>query len=185
MKNQRFAMLIVVVALVGAACGGAATASATATPKTAPPVAPAATPSAPPAQTPSAMPITTPAIASTPNPTASTLHVSPAPAGLAAGVRCAETDHATPSATITWDEVMGPEATIRAGQAVVFVTTGYFPSVTEYGTNGKPAAHPCIDKRIGQDAGPMQVVVTFSRPGDYQITCRKMPDVMHTVVHVH
>jgi hypothetical protein len=80
---------------------------------------------------------------------------------------------------------MGPEASIRAGQAVVFVTTGYFPSVTEYGTNGKPAAHPCIDKRIGQDAGPMQVVVTFYRPGNYQITCRKMPGVMHTVVHVH
>jgi plastocyanin len=80
---------------------------------------------------------------------------------------------------------MGPEATIKAGQAVVFVTTGYFPSVTEYGMNGQPAASPCIDKRIGQDAGPMKVVVTFYRPGDYNITCRKMPEAMHTVVHVH
>jgi hypothetical protein len=180
MKNRRFAMLIAVVALVGAGCGGAATASATATPTTAPPVVPAATP----AQTPSATPIATPAIVPTPSPTPATAAASQAPASAAAGVRCAETDNATPSATVTWDEVMGPEATIRAGQAVLFVTTGYFPSVTEYGTNGQPAAHPCIDKRIGQDAGPMQVVVTFYRPGDYHITCRKMPDVMHTVVHV-
>ena len=30
----------------------------------------------------------------------------------------------------------------------------------------------------------MQVVVTFFRPGDYNITCRRMPEVMHTVVHV-
>ena len=31
----------------------------------------------------------------------------------------------------------------------------------------------------------MSVVVTFYQPGDYNITCRKMPEVMHTVVHVH
>jgi hypothetical protein len=31
----------------------------------------------------------------------------------------------------------------------------------------------------------MSVVVTFYQPGDYSITCRKIPQDMHTVVHVH
>jgi hypothetical protein len=123
--------------------------------------------------------VATAAATTTPTPSAT----SPTGSGVAA-VRCVETDNATPSATVQWDEVMGPEATIKAGQAVVFVTTGYFPSVTEWGTNGQPVASPCIDKRIGQDAGPMQVVVTFFQRGDYHITCRRMPEVMHTVVHV-
>jgi plastocyanin len=105
-------------------------------------------------------------------------------ASQAAGVRCAETDNATPSATVTWDEVMGPEATIKAGQAVRFVTTGLSPTVTE-GTNGQPAANACIDKTIGSDVFQMTVVVTFYQPGDYSITCRKEPASMHTVVHVH
>ena len=30
----------------------------------------------------------------------------------------------------------------------------------------------------------MSVVVTFYQPGDYNITCRKVPLVIHTVVHV-
>ena len=118
----------------------------------------------------------TPTPTSTPAPTPS--------ASQPAALRCAETPDAVPSATVQWDEVMGAEPTIKAGQAVAFVTTGYSPTVTEWGTNGKPAESPCIDKTIGQDVGPMKVVVTFYLPGDYNITCRKIPLVMHTVVHV-
>jgi plastocyanin len=79
---------------------------------------------------------------------------------------------------------VGAEPTIKAGQAVAFVTTGFSPTVTEW-TNGKPAESPCIDKTIGSDATAMKVVVTFYQPGDYNITCRKTPEDMHTVVHVH
>jgi plastocyanin len=78
---------------------------------------------------------------------------------------------------------VGAEPTIKAGQAVAFVTTGFSPTVTEW-TNGQPAASPCIDKTIGSDVGPMKVVVTFYQPGDYNITCRKTPEDMHMVVHV-
>ena len=78
---------------------------------------------------------------------------------------------------------MGAEPTIKAGQAVAFVTIGSAPTVTEW-TNGQPAESPCIDKVIGSDVGPMSVVVTFYHPGDYDITCRVIPLEMHTVVHV-
>jgi plastocyanin len=79
---------------------------------------------------------------------------------------------------------MGPEPTIKAGQAVAFITTGPSPTVTE-GTNGQPAASPCIDKVIGSDTNNgMSVVVTFYQPGDYNIACRVIPLEMHTVVHV-
>ena len=80
---------------------------------------------------------------------------------------------------------MGAEPTITAGQGVKFVTIGSSTSVTEWGTNGQPAESPCIDKTIGSDATTMKVVVTFYLPGDYNITCRKTPEDMHTVVHVH
>ena len=90
-----------------------------------------------------------------------------------------------PSATVQWNiPVVGGEPTIKAGQAVAFVTTGSSPTVTE-GTNGQPAANACIDKTIGSAVGQMSVVVTFYQPGDYSITCRKIPQDMHTVVHVH
>ena len=79
---------------------------------------------------------------------------------------------------------MGAEPTITAGQGVKFVTIGSSTSVTEWGTNGQPAESPCIDKTIGLDATAMSVVVTFYQPGDYNITCRKVPLVIHTVVHV-
>jgi plastocyanin len=100
-------------------------------------------------------------------------------------VRCAETPSATPTVTVQWTEpVVGPEPTIKAGQAVAFVTTGLSPTVTEW-INGTPAASPCIDKAIGSKTGNgMSVVVTFYQPGDYNITCRKTPQDMHTVVHV-
>lgn len=137
---------------------------------------------------------------STPGPTAAataTTTATPAPAVTAAPtptsalvseaaiVRCAETPDAAPSATVHWNiPVVGGEPTIKAGQAVAFITTGPSPTVTE-GTNGRPAANACIDKTIGSDAAAMSVVVTFYQPGDYSITCRKIPEEMHTVVHVH
>lgn len=102
-----------------------------------------------------------------------------------AAVRCAETPNVVPSGTVQWNiPVVGGEPTIKAGQAVEFITTGFSPTVTEW-TNGRPADDPCIDKTIGSNAGTMSVVVTFYQPGDYDITCRKTPGSMHTVVHVH
>ena len=116
-------------------------------------------------------------------PIASPTHTA-APASPVAAARCAETPDAAPSATVQWNiPVVGGEPTIKAGQAVEFVTTGLSPTVTE-GTNGKPAASACIDKTIGFAAATMSVVVTFYQPGDYSITCRKVPETMHTVVHV-
>jgi plastocyanin len=123
--------------------------------------------------------------ASTLVPTPTSAPASQAPASQAAAVRCAETPGVTPSATVQWTSLVeGAEPTIKAGQAVKFVTTGFSPTVTEWGTNGHPADNPCIDKTIGSDVGPMSVVVTFYQPGDYNITCRKTPLSMHTVVHV-
>jgi plastocyanin len=110
---------------------------------------------------------------------------SPAGLGVAA-LRCAETPNAAPSATVQWTRgvPMGAEPTIKAGQAVAFVTTGASPTVTEW-INGTPAASPCIDKAIGSDTtNGMSVVVTFYQPGDYNITCRVIPLEMHTIVHV-
>ena len=127
----------------------------------------------------------TPATTTTPFATLAPTPASQAPASQVAAARCAETPAAKPSVTVQWTEpVVGPEPTIKAGQAVEFVTTGFSPTVTEW-TNGQPAASPCIDKTIGSDATAMKVVVTFYQPGDYNITCRKTPEDMHTVVHVH
>ena len=118
----------------------------------------------------------------TPTPT-STLAPTPS-ASQPAALRCAETPDAVPSATVQWNvPVVGGEPTIKAGQAVAFVTTGPSPTVTE-GTNGKPAKNACIDKTIGSKATAMELVVTFYQPGDYNITCRNNPAHMHTVVHV-
>jgi plastocyanin len=128
--------------------------------------------------TPTSTPAPTPSASLTPS-------ASPTPsASQPAALPCAETPNVAPSATVQWTEpVVGAEPTIKAGQAVEFVTTGFSPTVTEW-TNGKPADNPCIDKTIGSDATTMKVVVTFYQPGDYNITCRKTPEDMHTVVHV-
>jgi len=133
---------------------------------------------------PTATPVATPAPTPTPFATLEPTPASQAPASQVAAARCGETPDAVPSATVQWTEpVVGAEPTIKAGQAVAFVTTGFSPTVTEW-TNGKPAQSPCIDKTIGSDATTMKVVVTFYLPGDYNITCRKTPEDMHTVVHV-
>lgn len=136
----------------------------------------------------------TPAPTSTPGPTAAAaatpalMSTSPspgqAPASHVAVVRCAKTPDVAPSATVQWNvPVVGGEPTIKARQAVAFVTKGPSTTVTE-GTNGKPARNACIDKAIGTKATAMEVVVTFYQPGDYNITCRNNPVHMHAVVHV-
>ena len=123
------------------------------------------------------MPTPAPTVRSAPTPTA-------APASQTAVASCAETPGVKPSATVQWNiPVTGGEPTITAGKAVKLITTGPSPTVTE-GTDGKPAANACIDATIGSDAVAMSIVVTFYEPGDYSITCRKVPGEMHTVVHV-
>jgi plastocyanin len=161
------------IAMLAAGCAGNGSSTPISTPgRTSRPAATAPTPTATAAATPA--PTETPA----PTPTA-------APASQAAVVRCAETPDAKPSATVQWSRgvAMGAEPTIKAGQAVAFVTIGSAPTVTEW-TNGQPAESPCIDKVIGSDVDPMSVVVSFYQPGDYNIACRVIPLEMHTIVHV-
>jgi len=61
----------------------------------------------------------------------------------------------------------GAEVTIKAGQAVVFTNGAVAHTITE-GTGGKATSNACVDEPIG--AGK-SVVVTFTEPGNYQITC--------------
>jgi plastocyanin len=120
---------------------------------------------------------------SPPSVTGSSLSPSQAPlASQVAVLRCASTPDATPSVTIEWnDPVKVGEVTIKAGQAVAFLTTySLGPTVTE-GTNGIKAADWCIDKTLSAN---VPGVVTFYQPGDYHIFCRKAPTTMLTVVHV-
>lgn len=104
------------------------------------------------------------------------------PASQVAVLRCASTPDATPSVTIEWnDPVKVGDLTIKAGQAVAFITQGNLrPTVTE-GVNGVKAPDWCIDKTLSYN---VPGVVTFYLPGDYHIFCRKAPTTMLTVVHV-
>jgi plastocyanin len=166
--------------VIGACSAAAAPSAASPAPSVAAAGPSVAAPSAAPA---SLVPAPTP----TPAPATSTSVTPNATLALAsqAAARCAETPDAVPSATVQWNiPVVGGEPTIKAGQAVAFITTGPSPTVTE-GTDGQPAANACIDKTVGSAVGQMAVVVTFYQPGDYNITCRKIPGSMHTVVHVH
>jgi plastocyanin len=111
------------------------------------------------------------------------LSPSSAPAASQVAVlRCASTPDATASVTIEWnDPVKVGEVTIKAGQAVAFLTQNYMgPTVTE-GTNGNKAPNFCIDKTLTAN---VPGVVTFYQQGDYHIFCRKAPTTMLTVVHV-
>jgi len=107
---------------------------------------------------------------------------STAPSASQSGTaRCAVTSDATGSATIELASfAFGPAVTIKAGQAVVFTNKdGTAHTVTE-GTGGSAASSACVDQRL---AAGSSVTVTFSQPGDYQITC-KIHSSMQTVVHV-
>jgi hypothetical protein len=122
---------------------------------------------------PSATVTSSPASAQSASPTSSTSQALP--------VRCALTPDASPSATIEWNLPVQGNATIKAGQAVAFVTQAdQGPTVTE-GTNGTAAAKPCVDEELLPKS---PVVVTFYDPGDYNIFCRKTPSDMRAVIHV-
>ncbi len=117
---------------------------------------------------------------SSPSSAASPSHTPPA--SQVAALRCASTPGATPSVTVEWnDPVTVREVTIKAGQAVAFLTQVFLgPTVTE-GMNGHKAADWCIDKTL---TAKVPGVVTFYQPGDYHLYCRKAPKTMVTVVHV-
>ena len=94
---------------------------------------------------------------------------------------CAATPHASPVATVQWNPQVKGSPTIKAGQAVAFVTQNYGgPTVTE-GKNGTAVAHPCTDATL-QYRSPL--ILTFPKPGVYHIFCRKAPTTMFTVVRV-
>jgi plastocyanin len=95
-------------------------------------------------------------------------------------VRCALTPDAKPIVIVPWGLFFQGTATIKAGQAVQFHNIDNEGATVTEGTNGKPVADPCIDKRV---EGKYSLVVTFYKPGDYHIFCRAITS-MHTVIHV-
>jgi plastocyanin len=119
-------------------------------------------------------------VASTPASDPPTSQASPPPA--ATSGHCAITPDATAAATIKWNlHVEGRNPRIKAGQAVAFVTTSNErPTVTE-GVKGTAVANPCIDQVLSPTAS---LVVTFAKPGVYNIFCRKDPRTMYTAVYV-
>ena len=111
------------------------------------------------------------------------------PTSQVASVRCSLTPAASRSATVQWNLKVEGSPTIKAGQAVAFITQSNMgPTVTEAltaaemkATNGTAPAAACIDEAL---VAKSPLVVTFYRPGSYNIFCRKAPTIMRTVVHV-
>ena len=101
--------------------------------------------------------------------------------GSASAARCAFTPDGSPSATVQIANfAFGDDVTVSAGQAVAFTNQdGAGHTVTE-GTGGRPADGACVDESIG---GGQSVIVTFTEPGDFQITCKIHPS-MQAAVHV-
>ncbi len=108
-----------------------------------------------------------------------------APPATAAGpARCSVTPDASPSATIGTINTGLPdfdgEATIKAGQAVVFVMGSDARHTVTEGSYGEVAPNACVDVSLAINTS---VVVTFDQPGVYQLTCKPHP-VMQTTVTV-
>jgi len=101
--------------------------------------------------------------------------------GSASAARCAFTPDGSPSATVQIANfAFGDDVTVSAGQAVAFTNQdGAGHTITE-GTGGQPADGACVDESIG---GGRSVIVTFTVPGDFQITCKIHPS-MQAAVHV-
>ena len=101
--------------------------------------------------------------------------------GSASAARCAFTPDGSPSATVQIASfAFGDDVTVTAGQAVVFTNQdGAGHTITE-GTGGQPADGACVDESI---SGGRSVIVTFTVPGDFQITCKIHPS-MQAAVHV-
>lgn len=107
---------------------------------------------------------------------------APSSAPPATNGHCAITSGATAAATVKWNPaVQGRNPTIKAGQAVAFVTAGMErPTVTE-GLKGKAVGNPCIDEVLSMNT---PVLVTFAKRGVYHFYCRKDPTTMFTAVNV-
>jgi plastocyanin len=101
--------------------------------------------------------------------------------GSASAARCGTTPDGSPSATVQIANfAFGDDVTVSAGQAVAFTNQdGAGHTVTE-GTGGEAADSACVDESIG---GGRSVIVTFTEPGDFQITCKIHPS-MQAAVHV-
>jgi plastocyanin len=94
--------------------------------------------------------------------------------------RCVVTPGASPQATVKIANLaFGPAVTIKAGGAVVFINNDSTTHTVTQGTGGQAAANACVDEHVSVG---QSVTVTFSQPGDYQITCTIHK--MQTVVHV-
>jgi plastocyanin len=99
----------------------------------------------------------------------------------ATGARCSLQADADPAATMPISgSAFGDEITIAAGEAVEFANEDSVGHTVTEGTGGVADADACVDESI---AGGTSLVVKFSEPGDYQITCR-IHSAMQTVIHV-
>jgi plastocyanin len=106
---------------------------------------------------------------------------TPTPAASSDAGRCSLQADADPSATVQISgSVFGDEVTIAAGEAVEFTNEDSLGHTVTEGTGGVADADACVDESI---AGGASLVVRFTEPGDYQITCKVHP-AMQTVVHV-
>jgi plastocyanin len=113
--------------------------------------------------------------AATPTPAASTEASEPAAA------RCAVQADADPAATMAISgNAFGDEITIAAGEAVQFTNEDSLGHTVTEGTGGVAGADACVDEPI---AAGTSVVVSFTEPGDYQITCT-IHASMQTAIHV-
>ena len=100
--------------------------------------------------------------------------------GPAAFGHCSVTPAASPQATVKIANLaFGPAVTVKSGEAVVFTNNDNTDHTVTQGTGGRAADSACVNEHlsVGQS-----VTVTFTQPGDYQITCTIHP--METVVHV-
>jgi plastocyanin len=98
-----------------------------------------------------------------------------------ATARCAVTADASPTATVHIAGFsFGAAVTVNAGQAVVFSNEDTIGHTVTEGTGGIAVADACVDASVAPGSS---LVVTFSQPGDYDITC-KIHHVMQTTVHV-
>jgi plastocyanin len=94
---------------------------------------------------------------------------------------CSLQADADPSATMQISgSAFGDEITIAAGEAVEFTNQDAVGHTVTEGTGGVADADACVDESI---AGGASLVVRFTDPGDYQITCR-IHATMQTVIHV-
>lgn len=101
-------------------------------------------------------------------------------AGQPANGHCAVTAGASPQATVKIANLaFGPAVTVKTGDAVIFTNNDTTTHTVTQGTGGQAAVNACVDEHVSVG---QSLTVTFSQPGDYQITCTI--HAMETVVHV-